>query len=59
MFIGTPSKPITLEPRNLNISTERTYGSRILDVILSSISGREWELAGYYFEKANSNGRID
>ena len=40
MFIGTPSKPITLEPENSSISIERSLQFGFLDVLFSTVPRR-------------------
>lgn len=52
MFIGTPSKPITLQPREFEYINRKELTVRGSWMSYSApFPGREWELAGYYFEK--------
>lgn len=52
MFIGTPSKPISLEPREFEHINRKELTVRGSWMSYSApFPGREWELAGYYFEK--------
>ena len=52
MFIGTPSKPISLEVREFEHINRKELTVRGSWMSYSApFPGREWELAGYYFEK--------
>ena len=52
MFIGTPSKPISLQPREFEHINRKELTVRGSWMSYSApFPGREWELAGYYFEK--------
>lgn len=52
MFIGTPSKPITLQPREFEYINRKELTVRGSWMSYSApFPGREWELAAYYFEK--------
>lgn len=55
MFIGTPSKPISLEPREFEYINRKELTVRGSWMSYSApFPGREWELAGYYLK----NGQI-
>lgn len=55
MFVGTPSKPITLEPREFEHMNRKELTLRGSWMSYSApFPGREWELAGHYFK----NGQI-
>lgn len=52
MFIGTPSKPITLQPREFEYINRKELTVRGSWMSYSApFPGKEWELAAYYFEK--------
>jgi L-iditol 2-dehydrogenase len=52
MFIGTPSKPISLKPREFEHINRKELTVRGSWMSYSApFPGREWELAGYYFKK--------
>lgn len=52
MYIGTPSKPITLTPREFEFINRKELTLRGCWMSYSApFPGREWELAGYYFDK--------
>ena len=58
MYIGTPSKPITLTPREFEHMNRKELTVRGSWMSYSApFPGREWELAGRYFEKGQI--RID
>lgn len=62
MFIGTPSKPITLLPREFEHINRKELTVRGSWMSYSApFPGREWELAAYYFQKGNirTDGIID
>lgn len=51
MFIGTPSKPITLEPREFEYINRKELTVRGSWMSYSApFPGREWELAAYYLK---------
>ena len=52
MFIGTPSKTISLSPRDFeNINRKELYVRGSWMSYSAPFPGREWDLAGYYFEQ--------
>ncbi len=52
MFIGTPSRPITLAPREFEYMNrkELTVGGSWMSYS-APFPGREWEMVGYYFQQ--------
>lgn len=52
MFIGTPSKPVTFQPREFEYINRKELTVRGSWMSYSApFPGREWELTAYYFEK--------
>ena len=52
MFIGTPSRPVTFQPREFEHINRKELTVRGSWMSYSApFPGREWELAGYYFSK--------
>lgn len=58
MYIGTPSKPITLSPQEFEYTNRKELTVRGSWMSYSApFPGREWELAGYYLQ--NKHVRVD
>ncbi len=52
MFIGTPSRPITLAPREFEYMNRKELTVRASWMSYSApFPGREWEMTGYYFQQ--------